>query len=463
MLRIYNTLTRRKEVFRPLRKGYVKGYSCGPTVYQFAHIGNFRAYIFFDIIKRYLKYKGYKVKHVMNLTDVDDKTIRDSRKAGMPLKEFTEKYSGYFFEDLKTLNIEPADIYPKATEHIKGMVEVIKKLLKKGIAYKAGDGIYFSISKFKGYGKLALLEKTALIKGKRALKDEYDKESVQDFALWKFWDRDDGNVYWETEFGKGRPGWHIECSEMSTRYLGQPFDLHTGGVDLIFPHHENEIAQSEGAFGKKFVNYWMHCSHLVVEGKKMSKSLGNFYTLRDVLGKGYSPAAVRYLLLSAHYRQQLNFTFEELKATTKAAETIIDFARRLKEVKGDKGVSIDNKAKIHTDGFEKAMDDDLNISEALANVFGFMHDVNRLMAEGKLGKEDAQKALKTMENFDKVLGILNYSDERLNKEVEDLIRKREQARKGKDWKKSDLIREELKQKNIILEDTKDGVRWRKAL
>ncbi|MBI3033983.1 cysteine--tRNA ligase [Candidatus Woesearchaeota archaeon] len=466
MLKVYNTLTRKKETFKPIKDREVSLYTCGPTVYNYAHIGNFRAYIFGDLLKRYLEYKGYKVNHVMNLTDVDDKTIAGSQKEGVKLGEFTERYSTYFFEDIKTLNIEPADTYPKATGHISGMAAIIKKLLKKGLAYRAADGIYYSISKFRGYGKLAQLEKTQLKAGARVLKDEYDKESAQDFALWKFWDKEDGEVFWETELGRGRPGWHIECSAMSTCYLGQPFDIHTGGIDLMFPHHENEIAQSEGAYGKKFVNYWMHCAHLIVDGKKMSKSLGNFYTLRDLLEKGYSPKAIRYLLLATHYRQQLNFTFEELKAATRTVEGLIDFKSRLAEPKPDiksKGKPIEMVIKKHMSCFEKALDDDLNISEALAAIFELVREGNRLMAEEGLNRKEAGKIIRALERADKVLGILEEEKVNPEKEIEELVMRREDARKMKNWKEADRIRELLKQKNIILEDTKEGIRYRKPL
>ncbi|MBI2134236.1 cysteine--tRNA ligase [Candidatus Woesearchaeota archaeon] len=461
-LKLYNTLTRKKELFKPIKEKTVSLYTCGPTVYNFAHLGNFRAYIFGDILKRYLEYKGYKVKHVMNLTDVDDKTISNSQKEGIPLNEFTSRYEKYFFDDIKTLNIKPAGFYPRATEHIKEMVGITKKLLRKGIAYKTADGIYFAISKFKGYGKLAGLEKAQLKTGARVSKDEYDKENVQDFALWKFWDEKDGDVAWETEIGRGRPGWHIECSAMSTKYLGQPFDMHTGGIDLVFPHHENEIAQSEGAEGKKFVNYWMHCAHLIVEGRKMSKSLRNFYTLRDVIEKGHSARAVRYLLLSTHYRQQLNFTFEELEAATKTVEGIIDFIDRLKEADG-KNHDTSQIIKKATTEFENAMDDDLNISEGLASVFWLIKECNKLLAESKIGKQEAKKIMAAMRRFDKVMGVMEGKEEKIGSEIEELIREREEARKRKDWKEADRIRDLLKQKNIILEDTGKGARWRKTL
>ncbi|MBI3052430.1 cysteine--tRNA ligase [Candidatus Woesearchaeota archaeon] len=465
MLEFFNTLTRKKEEFHSIRKGHVTLYTCGPTVYNYAHIGNFRAYVFGDLLKRYLKYKGYSVRHAMNLTDVDDKTIKGAVAEGVSLKEFTERYSKFFFEDVKTLNIQPADVYPKATGHIPEMVGIIKKLLANGVAYQTSDGIYFAIKKFDGYGRLALLEKTQLIEGARVSRDEYDKESVQDFALWKFWDKEDGDVFWETEIGKGRPGWHIECSAMSTKYLGQPFDMHTGGVDLIFPHHENEISQSEGAEGRKFVNFWLHCAHLVVDRKKMSKSLGNFYTLRDVLQRGSSPMAIRYLLLSTHYRQQLNFTFDEVKAAERTVDSLVDFIRRLREVSGS-AASADREAVAKLgakalEGFEQALDDDLEISPALAAVHEYAHDVNRLLAAGRLDKESAAHVIGVMEKFDSVLGVMGYVEEEIPTDVKALIDKREAARKAGDWREADRIREVLRQQGVILEDAKEGVRWRR--
>jgi len=303
---VYNTLTRQKEEFKPLKGKQVGFYSCGPTVYNVIHIGNLKSFLAEDVLKRYLTYKGFKVKHVRNITDVDDKTIRDSQKEGVSLKEFTDRYTKAFFEDLETVRILPADVYPKATEHIKQMVALVKKLLDKGIAYKGEDGsIYYDITKFPEYGKLAHIDFKTLKTGARVKQDEYEKGQAQDFALWKAWDKEDGKVFWETEIGKGRPGWHIECSAMSMAYLGDSFDIHGGGEDLIFPHHENEIAQSEGATGKKFAKYWVHNAFLQVNGEKMSKSLGNFYTLRDL--KGYNPIAVRYLMISGNYRRTLIF------------------------------------------------------------------------------------------------------------------------------------------------------------
>ena len=385
MLKLYNTLTRKKETFKPIKKDSVGIYTCGPTVYDYAHIGNFRAYICGDILKRYLKYEGFKVKHIMNITDVDDKTIKGSVKQKISLKEYTEKYTKDFFEDLETLNIDKADIFPKATEHIKEMVNIIKRLLDKKIAYKTKDGIYFDISKFKDYGKLSHTKLKDLEVGKRIKADQYEKEQARDFALWKFWDKEDGDVFWEAEIGKGRPGWHIECSAMSTKYLGQPFDIHGGGIDLVFPHHENEIAQSECSAGKEMVKYWFHNEHLLVDGKKMSKSLGNFFTLRDLLKKGNNPKAIRYLLLSTHYRQQLNFTEEGVKAADNAVQRLNTFIKKIqifKKVYKRKKQDPEIKKLIEKTKkeFIKKMDDDLNISEALAVIFEFIRKINTKMA-----------------------------------------------------------------------------------
>ena len=462
MLKFYNTLTRKKETFKELKKGLVTIYSCGPTVYNFAHIGNWRSFIFADILRRYLKYKDYKVKHVMNITDVDDKTIRDSKKEGLSLKKFTEKYTKYFFDDMKSLNIELVEYNPKATENIGGMVKLIKTLLKKGYAYKADDGIYFDIKKFKDYGKLANLNMKGLKVGARVATDEYDKKSANDFALWKFWDKDDGDVFWETEIGKGRPGWHIECSVMSMRYLGETIDIHTGGVDLVFPHHQNEIAQSEAANNKKFVDYWMHCEHLIVNGKKMSKSLGNFYTLRDILEKGFDARAVRYVLMATHYKQKFNFTFKGIEAAQNVIERFREFFLKLKEVSGKDNKDVPKLIKKVKDGFEKAMDDNLNMSKALAKIFDFMKEINILLKENELSKKDADSVIKTMKEFDSVLGIMDFKEEKIDKEIENLVKEREDVRVKKDFAKADKIRDDLKKKGIVLEDTPQGVRWKKV-
>ena len=326
----FNTLTRKKEVFKPLDEGKVKIYTCGPTVYDFAHIGNFRAFLFEDLLKRWLIQRGFKVTHVMNLTDIDDKTIKGSQTQKVPLRQFTEFYVKAFFEDIKALNIQPADVYPKATDHIPEMVALIKTLMAKGIAYKGEDGsIYYAISKFPDYGKLSKIKPAELKAGARVSQDEYTKEEAQDFAVWKAWTLEDGDVFWETELGKGRPGWHIECTAMSLRYLGETLDIHAGGVDLIFPHHENEIAQSESLTGKLFSRFWLHAEFLMVEGQKMSKSLGNYYTLRDLVAKGHAPEAIRYLLASVPYRKSLNFTMDGLKAAAVAIDRLRNFKLRL--------------------------------------------------------------------------------------------------------------------------------------
>lgn len=462
-LKLYNTLNRKKEAFKPIKDKEVKMYSCGPTVYDFAHIGNFRAYICSDILKRYLKYSGFRVKHVMNITDVDDKIIKSANKERVSLRKFTLRYEKAFFEDLETLNIDKADIFPRATEHIPEMISIIKKLLKNNIAYKSDDGsIYYDISKFKDYGKLSHTKVKELKEGARVKQDSYEKSEANDFALWKSYDKEDGAVFWETEIGKGRPGWHIECSAMSIKHLGEHFDIHAGGVDLIFPHHENEIAQSEGSTKKKFVNYWFHNEHLLVNGQKMSKSLGNFYTLRDLLNKGYNPRAIRYLLLSAHYRVQLNFTEEAVKAAESAVQRLNDFMIKLKEIKNNNENKDVNKIiKNAKKNFEKSMDDDLNISGALAHTFDFVKEMNTLMMENKIGKKNANEIIDLMNDFDKILGILEEKEEKLSPELKKLIDEREKARKEKNFVRADKIRNELKEKGIILEDTKDWVRWKR--
>jgi cysteinyl-tRNA synthetase len=460
----FNTLTRKKERFVPLEKGKVTIYTCGPTVYDFSHIGNWRAFLFEDLLRRWLKYRGFRVTQVMNLTDVDDKTIRASRKQGISLNEVTEQYIKAFFEDAETLNIEKAEHYPRATEHIPEMVALVRTLLDRGYAYRGEDGsIYYDISKFKDYGKLAKIRLEELKPSSRVKVDEYAKEEAQDFALWKAWDEEDGDVFWETEIGKGRPGWSIECSAMSMKYFGKTIDIHCGGVDNMFPHHENEIAQSEASTGKKFVNYWLHNEHLLVEGRKMAKRLGNYYTLRDLTAKGYEPKSVRYLMMSAHYRQQLNFTFEGLEASSNAVDRLMNFVVRLQHADGrESGKELDTLVSRVRDGFEGAMDDDLNISLALASLFDFIRDVNNLLDKNMLSKNEAHEVSNLMQEFDKVLGIIGEikQQERLPTEAEELIRKREEARKVKDWKAADHIREQLRAMGVVVEDTSQGVKWR---
>ena len=466
MLKLFNTLTRKKEIFKPLKNKEVRLYTCGPTTYDFAHIGNFRTYAWQDILKRWLVYRGFKVRHAMNLTDVDDKTIKGAIKEGISLKEFTERYSKAFFEDMKTLNIIPANVFPRATGHIKEMVGMIKILMKKGFAYKTNDGIYFDISKFKNYGKLSKLKIKELKAGARIRTDLYTKEEAQDFALWKFWDQDDGNVFWDTQIGKGRPGWHIECSVMSMKYLGRTFDIHTGGIDLTFPHHENEIAQSEATTGKKFVNYWLHGEHLLVDGQKMSKSLGNFYTLRDVLNKGYDAKVIRYLLLSTNFKHQLNFTFQSLDAAKNTVDGLFNFLNRLKDVKSNKSnPRIKGLVKKVQKEFNDAMDDNLNTNNALASLFKFINKINVLIDSNAVGKSDAKSVMNAILDFDKVLGLDLKSalkEKTLPEDVERLIGEREEARDKGDYKTADEIRNRLKEEfGITIEDTKKGVKWKR--
>ena len=460
----FNTLTRRKDKFTSLEKGKVKLYTCGPTVYDFSHIGNFRAFIFEDLLKRWLEYCGFEVTHVMNLTDVDDRTIKSSGEQKKPLSEITERYIKAFFEDLAMLNIEKADCYPKATEHVPEMVALTKKLIEKGYGYRGKDGsIYYDISKFKHYGKLAKIRVNELKLGARVKADEYAKEEAQDFALWKSWDEGDGDVFWETELGKGRPGWHIECSAMSMKYLGETLDIHCGGVDNLFPHHENEIAQSEAATGKKFVNYWLHNEHLLVEGKKMAKRLGNYYILSDLTVKGYDLKAIRYLIMATHYRQQINFTFEGLEAAKSAIERLTNFTYRLLNTNGKKcGQELKKLMDDVQERFDGAMSDDLNISVALAALFDFVRDVNNLLDKNMLSEEEAEKTHKLMMKLDKVLGVIGEinKEEKLSEEAQKLIRKREEARKTKDWKTADEIRQQLKVMGVIIEDTPQGMKWR---
>jgi cysteinyl-tRNA synthetase len=464
-LKVFNTLKRKKEEFIPLNPPKVGLYTCGPTVYNYPHIGNYRAYVFGDLLKRYLKFKGFQVTHVMNITDVDDKTIRDSQNANLSLKEFTQTYENAFFEDLEKLNIIGADVFPRATDHIPEMIKLIQKLLDKGLAYKGEDGIYFSIKKFKNYGKLAHIKPEELETGAsgRVKADEYAKENAHDFALWKFYSPDDGDVAWDAPFGKGRPGWHIECSAMSMKYLGEQFDIHGGGVDLIFPHHQNEIAQSEGATGKQFVKYWIHNEWLLVDGKKMSKSLGNFYSLRDILAKGYDPIVIRYFLLATHYRTKFNFTFAGLDASKNALERIWDCYDKLGSVNAPKHnpevhKRIDQLKKEFTD----AMDNDLDTPPALAALFEFVKDANVMIANNLLSADDGKALREAFEGIDSVLGILKKKEAKLSKELQSIIDQREEARKSKQWKKADELRDNLKEKGIILEDSAQGVRWKRA-
>lgn len=444
-IKLYNTLTRKKEIFKPIKKGRVGIYTCGPTVYSFAHIGNLRSYIFADILKRVFLYNGYIVKHLMNMTDVDDKTIKESKKENINLKELTKKYEKIFLNDLNKLNIIQPNIISRATEHIKEMTELIKILLKKGYAYKSDDGIYFSVSKFKNYGKLARLEKTKI--GKERIKnDEYDKKNIQDFALWKFWTEEDGNVFWNTEIGKGRPGWHIECSAMSMKYLGNTFDVHTGGVDLIFPHHTNEIAQSEVATGKKFVNYWIHGEFLNFKGKKISKSTGGLYTISELEKQGFNPLVFRYLTFITHYRDPLNFSLESLRSAQ-------DSYNRLKDIiweNKDKKIK-----KEYLRELQKAINDDLNMPKALSILWK--------MARDKKPARNASKLSCLAGEMDKIFGLDLLKKETLDisKNVQKLIEEREIARKNKNWQKSDELRDKIKSLGYTIEDTSKGPKVKK--
>ena len=458
-LEFYNTLEHRQMPFKSITPGKVGMYTCGPTVYNFAHIGNFRAYMFEDILRRTLEYFGYEVRQVMNLTDVDDKTIRDSRACGMKLQDFTRQYKDAFFEDIKFLNIEPAAVYPAATEHIQEMIALIQKLFDRGFAYQAEDkSVYFSISKFPRYGQLARIDRENQRAGVRINADEYAKDSVGDFALWKAWDENDGDVVWDSPWGKGRPGWHIECSAMSSKYLGDAFDIHTGGIDNMFPHHEDEIAQSEGASGKKWVNYWLHCEHLMVNGEKMSKSLGNFFTLRDLRKQNWQGREIRWVLIGAHYRKKLNFTMESLAQARETLGKFDAFFRRLKAVNspGD-GSEVADFIAAADKKFTEAMGDDLNIAAAMSELFDLMRQTNRLADEGTLSAAGATKVLDQYRKFDRILGALAV-DEALNSasdipdEVVKLAEERAEARKRKDFAASDALRDKISAAGYAVKD-----------
>ena len=461
-MKFYNTLTNKVEPFQELEKGKIGFYTCGPTVYDYAHIGNFRSYLVEDLIKRYFQYKGYKVHHIMNITDIDDKTIRKAIEQGVNLNDVTDKYIKAFMDDVETLNIVKADTYPRATEHIGEMLDIVDKLVENGNAYKKDNSVYFSIQSFEEYGKLANISKDELKSGVSVDSDEYEKENVQDFVLWK--GKKEGEPSWETEkYGDGRPGWHLECSAMSSKYLGNHFDIHMGGVDNIFPHHENEIAQSVCATGEKYVNYWIHCQHLIVDNQKMSKSLGNFYTLRDLLDKGYDPMEIRYLLISAHYRKMLNFTFDGLIQARQSLKRIKDFIFTLEGLKPEEGENpeITKLVQGSEAKFQENMDNDFNISGGLGVLFEFIRDVN--LKQKELKKEDIKNILDFIYRLDTVLGVIKKEEAAdLDAEIEAKIAERQAARKAKNFQLADAIRDELKAKGITLIDTPEGVRWKKA-
>ncbi len=461
-MNVYNSLTRSNEALVPLADNTIRLYTCGPTVYNFAHIGNFRAYMFEDILRRVIQFNGMSIKHVMNLTDVDDKTIRGANASGVALTDYTKTYKDAFFADLKKLNIQSAEVYPAATDHIPEMISLVETLIEKGVAYKSEDGsVYFSVTKFPGYGKLAHIDFEHQQTGARCASDEYDKENVGDFALWKAWEESDGPVGWDSPWGRGRPGWHIECSAMSMKYLGETFDLHTGGIDNLFPHHENEIAQAEAATGKPFVKTWMHCAHLRVNGEKMSKSLGNFFTLRDLLEKGYTGREIRYVLVNAHYRQGLNFAFTALDDARKSLERI---DRAVDQLIGKAGTekaaeTAPEFAANALASFTEAVNDDLNTPKGFAALFDLVRASNAAIQT--LSPADAAAVLDVFRKMDSVLGIIFFEKaekkaEEIPAEIQALLDERATARAAKNWAESDRLRDEIAALGWLVKDSKQG-------
>ncbi|HVG29607.1 MAG TPA: cysteine--tRNA ligase [Pyrinomonadaceae bacterium] len=464
MLRFQNTLTGRLEEFRPIAEGEVKMYACGPTVWNLAHIGNFRTNVYVDVLRRYLKYKGYRLNHVMNITDVDDRIITQAAERGTTIDEYTAPYIEAFWQDFDLIGCERPEIAPRATRHIPEMAAIIDQLIESGHAYRSDGSIYYRIASFPEYGKLSKINFAGNIAGasERVDTDKYEKEDARDFALWKAPDAE-GEPAWEASIGKGRPGWHIECSAMSMKYLGETFDIHCGGVDLVFPHHENEIAQSEGATGKQFVNYWLHGEHLKIDGETMSKSKGNYYTLRDLVERGFTPAAIRYALLSVPYRKQLNFTLDGLRGIEKTVAGLQDFNARLAEARTEPGSdpAMRSVAARALEEFEAGLDDDLNTSVALASVHNLTREVNTALACEGLRSDDQRDLLELVRRFDSVLNVFS-SPQRgmLDTEIQALIDDRQEARRRRDFARADQIRDQLLERGIILEDTRDGVRWK---
>ena len=465
MLRIHNTLSGQLEEFRPMNEGEAKFYYCGPTVWDYGHIGNFRSAIAADILRRYLKFKGLRVMQVMNITDVDDRIIAKAKEAGKSIEEHTARFIDAFWEDFDALGCERPEVAPRATGHIPDMVALIERLEQRGHAYKSDGSIYYRIKSFPEYGKLSKINFAGNIAGgsERVDTDKYDKEDARDFALWKAPNSPDEPA-WDTGIGRGRPGWHIECSAMSMKYLGETFDLHLGGIDLVFPHHENEIAQSEGATGKQFVRYWLHFEHLKVEGETMSKSKGNYYTFRDLTEKGFSPAGLRYFLLSVPCRKQLNFTFDALRGAEKTVESLRDFRARLEEAKtgGGRSEELSSATEKALNEFEAGMDDDLNTSVALAAIHELTREVNTALARRGLGEENKREVMAAIDRFDSVLNVFGRPrTQMLEDEIQRLIAERQEARHRRDFDRADEIRDELARRGIVLEDTKDGVRWKR--
>jgi len=475
-IRLHNTLSNQTEPFVPLKPGEVTMYTCGPTVYDYAHIGNYRTFIFQDILRRFLKLRGFRLTHVMNLTDVDDRIIANAAAKNVSIRDYTEKFAQAFFDDCKTLSIESPEHWVRATDNIDSMVQLIQRLQEKTYTYASEGSIYYRIAKFPDYGKLSKIDVTGIQAGARVDVDRYEKESARDFALWKA--PKPGEHFWDTPIGRGRPGWHIECSAMAMKYLGETIDIHTGGVDLTFPHHENEIAQSEAATGKHFVCYWLHAEHLLVEGEKMSKSLGNFFTLRDLFAKGYKPSALRFALASVPYRRQLNFTFDGLQQAASAVERLRNFAGRLAQgtfAPGRHPGMSERIAKAAAD-FDAGLSDDLNTAQALAAAYDLVREANVAIDKREFRQDDVAAAKEFLANFDRVFAVLEDNDAaKLSElgygkdadalsdaEIEKRVGERNAARKSRDFASSDRIRQELADRGIILEDNKDGsVRWKR--
>jgi cysteinyl-tRNA synthetase len=475
-IRLHNTLSGQTEPFVPLKPGEVGIYTCGPTVYDYAHIGNYRTFVFQDILRRFLKLRGFKLMHVMNLTDVDDRIIANAAAAGVGIREYTQKFVQAFFDDCKTLSIEAPEHWIRATDYIDDMVKLIQRLQEKAYTYAGEGSIYYRIAKFPDYGKLSKIDVSGIQVGARVDNDRYEKESARDFALWKA--PKPGEHFWETPIGPGRPGWHIECSAMAMKFLGATLDIHTGGIDLAFPHHENEIAQSEAATGKPFVRYWLHSEHLLVEGEKMSKSLGNFFTLRDLFAKGYKPSALRFALASVPYRRQLNFTFDGLQQAASAVERLRNFADRLAQGKfppGQQPGMAERIAQAKND-FDAGLSDDLNTARALAAAYDLVREANIAIDKGEFRQGDVAAAQEFLATFDRVFAVLADNDAQklqtlgygdasgaaTDAEIEKLVAERQDARKRRDFAASDRIRQELADRGIIVEDSRDGtVRWKR--
>ena len=460
-LKLYNTLTRTVEELTPLDGGTIRMYTCGPTVYDFVHIGNFRTFVFQDLLRRFIKYSGSPLLHVMNITDVDDKIIDNAKRRGVSISEYTSQYAKAFLEDMETLRLEKPEVTPLATDHIDQMVDLIQKLRQQDHTYESEGSIYYRIRSFADYGRLSRLDLSEAQAEGRIDADEYTKENPRDFVLWKA--KKEGEASWETPLGPGRPGWHVECSAMSMEYLGESFDIHVGGIDLVFPHHENEIAQSEAATGKPFVRHWVHSEFLLVDGEKMAKSKGNQYTLRDLLKRGCDPMAVRYLLQSVHYRKQLNFTFEGVKQSQSALDRVNDFLLRVHEVPDECPENTDLSSRIAKAGedFEKALDDDLNTSSALAALFELIKDVNVLLERQSVGSANRDQIVRLFTNANRVLAVFEVGNRGAEDEqIKALIGEREEARRERDYQRADEIRAELTRRGIILEDTKEGTRWK---